>query len=223
MPALKTLRFRRLVPVVLLASLLALPGCILGVMFADTDLIPVNVDAQYTDLNGERIAVVVQTTPDIYYRYPSAQLSVASALASRMRENLDDGTSVRDVQSVMDYQREHPEWSALTPPELMQALGVTRVVLVDLYEYQTHEPGVQELKLGQMAATLSVMESDSATPNDYAFSTTITAQWPETTQVGTIARSQREVEQQTLGLFARDAAGLFYDHKVTGNRFRTER
>jgi len=176
--------------------------------------VPQDVPARFRGLDNQRVAVMVQSSSFVYGMSPQGPDKVGYGLGAKLQAKVE-GITVLPKDLVDRYQRQNRGWIAYEPSRIMKDLGVDRVVLVDLYEYRTHEPGNPHVKMGVMAANFSVLSQDEYDPNTIAFQSDVRKQWPEGTEVGTVTVDAAKVEQITFHRFIRDAARLFYDHTVT--------
>ncbi len=201
---------------VLLAG--SLPACNVAAWFAHgaaggRGKKKVKVEAQYRDLAGKKVAVLVAADEYIQGRYPSSVLAVSRAVSARIVGNLPD-TTIVPPQDLIEFQKKNPYWITVMPGELIRKLDVERLIIIDLIEYRTHEPGNAWVWQGMIAGEINVMEAESEDPDNPSFSTTVRAQYPEEGELGLVNSDNETVELGMLVLFARDAAGLFYDHEV---------
>ena len=89
-----------------------------------------------------------------------------------------------------------------------------RLVLIDLNEYRLNEPGNRHLWRGYIDGNVAVYEADAEDPDDPAFATTVTAQYPEESSIGLVEGEAETIELAALTSFGLKTGRLFYDHKV---------
>lgn len=171
------------------------------------------VKAQYLGLDGRTVAVMVAADEYTLFQSPSAPLKVSRAVSARIAANVS-GASVVPPKDVIAFQHENPYWGAVPYGELIEKLGVERLVVVDLIEYRTHEPGNAHVWQGMIAGEVGVVEAESDDPDNFAFSTTVRGQFPEESSIGVLDSDRETIELGMLTIFSRDAGGLFYDHEV---------
>lgn len=180
----------------------------------EKDTKKVQREAQYPGLVDGNVAVMVVADEYTLFHFPEAPLSVCRAVSARLADNIDSLT-VMDPQLVMDYQADNPYWHAVPYNELIDNLHVDAIVLIDLIEYRTHEPGNAHVWQGVITGNVGVIEKHTADPDNFVFYTTVTANFPEDNPVGLLDSDDQTVQLGMLSLFSRDAGGLFYDHEVT--------
>ena len=191
-----------------------LPGCAL--VGATTYAIAgptktVTVPAEYTGLEGKSVAVMIAGDEYLLYRYPKAQILLATNIAARIVENID-GVRMVNPQPITKFQKENPEWMTLPYGELIQRVQVDRIVLVDLGDYRLHDPGNRELWRAVIEGNIGVVEADSRDPDNYAYYKGVRATFPEDGGVGVLESDQETVELAVTTLFAQKVAKLFYTH-----------
>jgi len=173
----------------------------------------VEVKARYHGLEGKRIAVLVAANDYLLYQHPTAAQSVCVAVTNRLAANLPTVT-VMPPQQVRDFQATNPFWTTMSYTDLMEKLAVDRVVMIDLSEYRTNEPGNAHVWQGFISAEVGVIESENTANETMVFREPITARYPERIEIGVLESDQQTIELGMLAFFSRDAAGLFYDHTI---------
>ncbi len=207
----KTVRMLLVALMMIAAPMLS--GCALIAVLAyrGEQMQPKKVEAQYRGLDDQTIAVMLQTTADVYGANPGGPQGLRQAVADSIASKIP-GAVVLNAEATETFMREHRGWEAYGPAQLLDELGVSRVVLLDLFELQTHPPGNPYVRQGKIAANVNVISNDELNPDAYAFGATVATRWPDG-EMGT-QNEESVVRQNTLALFLRDASGLFHDHTV---------
>ncbi len=197
----------------LLAALVlsASVGCAVVAAFDPEDK-PQPVAAQYTDLTGRKVAVLVRTDEMTRYRFPESTKALSNAMTRSIAQNVE-GVTVVPTRRTLEYQEKNPYWPAVPPSRLIGALEVDRLIVVDVAEYRTQEPGNQYLWRGVIDALIAVYEAESIDPDDKAFEQRVRAEWPEGTTVGLVEGDDATLQAAALSTFTLRGAGLFYDHE----------
>jgi len=172
----------------------------------------IRVESQYDGLAGQRFAVLVAADEYTLYRYPEAPLQISRAMTARLAENLP-GATPTDPQQLDRFQQDNPFWNTLRYTDLVEMLGVDRLVVVDLVDYRTREPGNAHVWRGVITANIGVIEAEAPDPDNFAFSTTVRTEFPPDTKVGVVNSDEETIQLGMLSQFSRDAAGLFYDYE----------
>ena len=122
----------------LVLSALCLHGGGCGPMPGEKKMI--DVKAQYLGLADQRVAVLTSADPHLLHEYPKAPLVINKAITSRIAKNVP-GVTTTIPEEIDAFQKQNPYWANMRYSELAEKLDVDRVVLIDLIEHQTHEPG----------------------------------------------------------------------------------
>jgi hypothetical protein len=122
----------------------------------------------YTGLPNQKIATMVWADWVIRTEYNRIQYDVAEAVQNVLvqrskpteKEKKPQLANVEfvPVGSVVRYQREHPEIQNLTIQQVAPRLGATRVIYIELEQFQTQPPQSVMLLQGTAKATLRVVE-----------------------------------------------------------------
>ncbi|MEM0914088.1 MAG: hypothetical protein AAGK09_05700 [Planctomycetota bacterium] len=172
-----------------------------------------DVEAEYRGLEGKSIAVFVSADEFLLYRHPQVRDKVGRSIAGRLQENLA-GARLMHPDAVTAYQEQNPYWQTMMHSQLIEKIGTDAIVLVDLVNYQLHEPGNRWEKRGSVTANVGVIEANAPDADDFTYFNTVSNVFPEDMELGIIDEQDSAIELGLLTLFSRDAAGLFYDHTV---------
>lgn len=192
-----------------------LSGCeVVGAPFAafSPKSQPQPVAAQYTDLVNRKVAVLVRLDEVTAYRFPHATRGITNAMTRTIAQNVE-GVTIVPASRILAYQEKNPYWSAVPPGRLITSLDVDRLVVVDVAEYRTQDPGNQYLWRGVIEALIAVYEAESEDPDNKAFEQRVRAEWPEGTTVGLTEGDDATMQAAALSTFTLRGAGLFYDHE----------
>jgi hypothetical protein len=171
------------------------------------------VKARYTELQGQRVAVLVAAADRTLVNYPQAREALTKTISRRLAENLENITLMNPDQ-IIEYQQDNPYWHTLRYSRLIEKLEVNRIVLVDLIDYRTHEPGNRHVLAGVINANVGVIDATADDPDNLTFNAQVNARYPEESRIGVVQQDQQTVQLAAVKQFTRKAAGLFYDHKV---------
>lgn len=194
----------------------ALPGCEAAGYVADVfspDKKTVNVTGEYFGLNNQSVAVLVSADLPVLEAYPHAPLEVSSALSEVIAANVP-GVKVKDPIAVSQFQTRNIYWSTESYGKLAEKLGVNRLVVVELFKYQTRIPGNAEQYRGVIQARVEVSEADGPTPHNPSYTTDVEAAYPNYTTEGIPYANELAIRKGMLDQFAALAGGRFYDHTV---------
>lgn len=199
----------------LVLTLLCAALCIVGCHESVHDPKTYDRTAQYTGLNGQSVAVIVALSDQSEYKYPNARRQLAREITRRIALNVP-GVTVVDPDRILIWQQENPFWTARTPGQLIDALNVDRLIMVEVGEYRVTESGDTNIKRGVISANINVVEADALDPDDYGFTSPLRVSFPDEfrTRVGLVSATADDIQTITVSRFTEDAAGMFYDHSV---------
>ncbi len=173
----------------------------------------VDVTAEYLGLADQRVAVLVAADGHMLHSYPQAPLHLCKAITSRIARHVP-GVTTTIPDQVIRFQEANPYWMNMRYGELAKKLDVDKIVLIDLVEYQTHEPGNAHIWQGLVTANLGVIDAHAQDPDNFVYYNTVTARYPETSSIGLIDADSDSTQLGMVLLFSRKGGGLFYDHQV---------
>ena len=204
---LKQIGLVAMVGVCLLAS-----GCGTGGKVGQT---VTDVKGQYADLTNRSVAVVVSMSDHAEFNHPNARKMITEQMVRRIQANVP-GVILTSPSEVLAWQKDNPYWSTRPPSSLVKQLKVERLVLVEIGQYRTHEPGDKHVLRGVISASINVVEAEAADPDNFSASFTKDVMYPEPgeSKVGRVGDSEGLIETRTQIRFCETAAGLFYDHQI---------
>ncbi len=210
-------RFALVLAALALPSLALLPAC--QALRWDPLGHIVQVKAQYHRMEGRSAAVVVAIPSQVLD--PDAGHDIGRAITRRMAANIK-GIKMVPYSRVQAFVDANPYWMIKPPSAVQKALGVDRLVWVDVQDFRTHEEGASsDLLQGLASGSIQVLEAETGENNTYAFSQSVTTQYP-TMQHSSVGLpdgqndlTEGKVRFNLIQLFSRDTAGAFYDHEET--------
>ena len=177
----------------------------------------VDVPAEYVGLQNKSVAVMVAADGLLTYNYPQAAEQICRVVTGKIAANVP-GVTATIPDQVMAYQKANPYWQNVRYGELVEKMGVDNIVLIDLVEYRTHEPGNAHLWQGIITANVGVIDAAAQDPDNFVYYNTVQVRFPEKSTVGVVDSDDESIQLGMLLLFARDAGGLFYDHQVEAKK-----
>ena len=174
--------------------------------------------AQYRDLDNRTVAVISRTDDGRFYRFEGVGDRVAGRIAGLIAIEVP-GVVVTDPDDVVQFKRRNPHWTTWTYRELVEALGVERVVIVELHEYRLHEPGNAHLWKGVASGRVSVLAAEAPDPDKPVFAKDISVRFPENEEIGLVNADPLVMEAGMANAFTRDAAGLFHDYEIVREQY----
>lgn len=169
------------------------------------------VEAEYPELAGKRVAVVVAADRVVQAEQPGLLAQLTNAVAGRLAAHA--GAVLVPPTATLAYLYNHPRWPAMPYSELAEALGAQTLVVVDLYEYRLHEPGNVWLWEGRASASVGVVETAGPLPDDFTFSRDVAVRFPDQSGYSRSDLSEIQVRSALTKRLVDRITWLFYDHK----------
>ena len=167
--------------------------------------------AEYEGLEGKSYAVVVEADRAIQSEHDGTVERITSVANTMIHDNAGAANYI-PTQRILGYMFEHPSWRALTRGELASRLGVERLIVIELREYQHHAPGNPYVWDGLASADVLVYEADSGIPDSPSFQRSIRVTFPDRSQMLRETMPETVVASELTNRVARRAAWLFYEH-----------
>ena len=150
----------------------------------------VTVEAQYRGLENQKIAVLVAADEYTLFEDPTAPTAVCRQVSALLATEIK-GVQVLNPQQIDQFQKNNPYWNTVANSELLNRLGVDRLVSIDLITYALSKPGNSYEWRGQIVANIGVCESQASDPDRFAFATTIEASYPHGRSLGLVNSDPR--------------------------------
>lgn len=182
----------------------------LYVLFGDNTK---DVKAEYDDLGGKKVAVLVMTTPGVDFEYPYAQLNLTELASIVIRQRVK-GAEFVDPAEIDRFQREDLDWLRLPIDKIGEKFGVERIVYLDIVQYTMAEENSVNLLRGRIWAEISIYEMEAAAVNSPVYTGEVIVVYPEYAPVPLSSGAQQQIEFRTINMFAEALAKKFYDHKI---------
>jgi hypothetical protein len=145
------------------------------------------IEGEYHGLKGKNWAVVVAADRAIQGEHPDLVVYLTAKTTERLvrhqdvvgKEEAIGAAGYVKAEDVLKYQYEHPGWIAMPKGDLAKALGVERLIWIEIVEYRLNEPGNQYLWSGLAAGNVDIFEADGEAPDEAAFSKTLRVGFPD--------------------------------------------
>lgn len=197
--------------VVLLAASAA--GCnVLGAVSGSAPEDRVTVKAEYEELSGHRVAVMVSPSVEVAQLYPNAAADIARLLASHLAGQVEAVTLI-DSRQVAAFQSQHPHWQTLSPSELARRLGAERLVLVDLSTFTTRDQENRYLWRGAAEGNVSIYNPADDSPNEAVHYQYVSIRYPHDRPIGLLDGDEQSMRLATVKAFVNAAGSMFHDHR----------
>ncbi len=217
-PAPRSLGLYLLLSITALIVLSATAGCnVIGFIAGMGESRKQEVKAAYTDLEDQRIAVMVIADDSTAARHREAMSKLRRWIAARIAGQVPNVT-LSDPEQLERFEDENPYWTSLPHGDLPERLGVDRVVLVDIHRYGLRSPEARDMWLGRFDARVGVIEAEARIGRDFVYESEVSVRFPEDSPYGVADATQRSIEHGLIESASRAVARLFYDHTVESGR-----
>lgn len=178
------------------------------------------VAARYKGLVDQSVAVLVLVDDE------------TARLDSKLREQLTRTVSTEISANVMGADVVNPkkayeiasgrtDWQSMPDLERLDAFGVDRLVVVDVGEFSLRDTRYTSLAQGTIAASVFVLERESAKLNRPAAMERVHTRYPDRS-AGSATLSREETRTIILARSSKAIGRLFYDHTIKKERLDDE-
>ena len=169
------------------------------------------IPAEYPYLPGKKVCIAVWADSETLIEYPWVQLDVSEHVSAAM-ETAVRGISFVPNRKVVELQRRESDWDRRDPALLGARFGADRVLMIELTQYTTREPESPHLYRGRISANVKVYDTQypSSAPT---YRTGVEVVYP-LESMGQWGTDDQAIRKATMGAFAQEVAGKFYDRRV---------
>ena len=171
----------------------------------------IEVLPRYDGLEHHSVAVLVDAPLDLQYTKPELLDQVSGGMMSRLQEHVPNIKMLHPMQ-VRNWQFTTPQWNAMAFGEMVEELGVDRIVLVDIQEFRLHPRGNRWLWEGVCRASVGVIERDGYDTDSFADLWEVSSQFPDIEGLDRDSATEWEVQTGLLSEFIKQTSYLFYTH-----------
>lgn len=171
------------------------------------------VEAEYKRLRGETVAVVVYMDQYLRANDPRLANRLTNAITRVLSQPQVGLAGIVPGSLVLEFQYSRPAWPTWSYQEIADEFTVSRLVVIDLYEYRLHEPGNRYVWDGRAAARVGVFESGTGS-NEFAYRKDVVVRFPD--QMGMLENeiSRNAVMANLEQRLVDRITWLMYDHEV---------
>ena len=171
------------------------------------------VEADYDQLPGHSVAVVVFADAKTQYEQPNVELNLGAVVGGELSEKVEKVTVI-SASRVVAFQRNHLQWETLDRTELGRRLGANYVLHISLEECSTYEPGSLTLLRGRITAQVTLHKTAQKNSDGVVWrSGTTRVVFPPGGPTGQPAATEEAVRYETSRIFAAKLISKFYKHK----------
>jgi hypothetical protein len=195
-------------------------GCQLLGVFADKSPDP-TVGPKYKNLQHQQVAVMVWADRATSIDWPTLQLDLTRGIESRLRDQAQqkkppkelEETSFVAAESVVRYQRDHPETDSQEITDVAPHMAITRLIYVELQQFSTRPEDSLELFRGSIAGNLKVVEVQNGKAKVTFEEDNIHVSYPKQgPEQGLPGRSDADMYEKTLESFSTQIMNRFVTH-----------
>jgi hypothetical protein len=177
----------------------------------------VKVKGQYLGLQNKTTAVLVTMDDRVLMEFRQADDRMCRAVSQQIKTNVP-GAKLISPTEVVKYQADHPRLGAVPYGQLLKDLKADRLVVIDVSEYRTHDPGNGNQWQGTCSAGVSVAAADAADPDNLVYATQVHIEYPKDQEIGMPDSDSPSIEAAMRMGFALQVSWLFYDHEEPANK-----
>ncbi|HEX4125183.1 MAG TPA: hypothetical protein VHY37_10695 [Tepidisphaeraceae bacterium] len=200
-------------------AMYSLSGCAaLGV--AAQALPPAQIIPQYKGLQGQSVAIMVWADRDVRDSWPDLPLDTNAGLEHKLKAGqkdlpkyLKDTTFPISALSMVRAQEDHPEWDGVPITDIAGQFHVTRLIYVEVDEFQTRASDSTDLYKGSIVGSVKVIEiKDGKTKVAYT-EDNIQAVYPKgSLEEGVLDAGDDKIYTGTLDAFTTQLVQRFLPH-----------
>lgn len=172
------------------------------------------VPAEYTKLKGKKLVILVWAEQATLYEYPKVQLEASSYIRYHLKEKYGD-LDIISPSDVYHYMQSNPDWDSEHPAKIGRHFKADLVMMTELMEFTTREPGSPNLFRGRVRARVTMYDLSAGEdrPKGVALKPA-EAVFPPDRPIGVLRADDRWIRAETYKEFGRVVARKFYEHEV---------
>jgi hypothetical protein len=189
---------------------------------------PKTIKPDYTNMVGQSIGVMIWIDRGIRIDWPGLQLDLANSIDHKLKAEthdakgkdkakvLHDATYPVLPASIIRYQMDHPEIEALPMTDVAPRLGVSRLIYVEVDDFDTRSDRTVELFRGTAKATVRVIEIAHDGTAKVAFEkSNVTASFPpKSPPEGVVNLGDAKTYVGIVDAFSTEIVHLFVPYQV---------
>jgi len=209
--------------ILLVMLVMVMSGCELagGMMESYERTKIVDVNAEYLGLDNHKTAVLIDAPMDIQYEHSRAVPALTEYITLRLASHCP-GSQFLPTRAILAYQNQNVYWPTMDYHDLAKALGVERIVFIDLSEYRLFSPGNSYYWDGQAVADVNVFEAESPDSTTFAFTKHVVSKFPPVEAVSRSAATEEQIDNGLKLDFTQRTAWLFYNHQRKNSELQDE-
>lgn len=171
------------------------------------------VDGEYDGLEGQKVAVVIDASDEIYATAGEQIVrNILAGIIARLEANADVQSILPEVE-IHRMLYDEPDLLDHTFDYVAARLGVDRLIVIQLDEFRLAEPGNQYVWNGQVAGNLLVIEADSYIEDDVRFEQNVNITYPDQPNTTIDDLGGQAVLLELIRRFSSRSSWFFYRHQ----------
>jgi hypothetical protein len=179
------------------------------------------IDASYKGLTKKRVAVMVWTDRAMAIDWPNLQLDLARGIQTQLETQAHDkqppkelqGTTFAAVESVIRFQRDHPETETQAITDVAPCMDIDRLIYVEIEQFYTRPEESLELYRGSITANLKVVEIADGKAKVTFQVDRMQVKYPEKApEEGVPGLNDGDIYEKTLAAYAKMVVNEFVPH-----------
>jgi hypothetical protein len=179
------------------------------------------VAPKYKGLQNQNTAVMIWMDRSMAIDWPRLQLDLSRGIEGRLADMAKEkkppkdltGTTFAAAESVVRYQRDHPEIDTEAITEVAPRMNVTRLIYVELQHFSTRPEESVELFRGSIKANLKVIEVQNGKGKVTYEEDDIKVDYPtDSPDVGLPGLGDVPMYEKTLETFSTEIMNRFVEH-----------
>jgi hypothetical protein len=183
--------------------------------------IPQIEPAKYKGLTDQKVGVMAWVDRGVRIDFPSLRLDITNGVQRKLidskSKSLGDATFPFRPDSIVRYQKDHPEIEATPITDVAPKLGgLTRLIFIEVEEFRTRSEASLDLYRGSVSATVKVVEIYPDGTARIAFEeNSVRSVFPEKSHPeGIPGATDYKIYQGLLDAFTTEVALMFIPHEV---------
>lgn len=181
----------------------------------------VSVDAEFSKLEGKRVAIIVYADEMAVREHPT----ISEDLAKEIKFKIDNVASSKDkpkglakttvlpTEKVATYLEKNPEWIGMKRSQLAKDLDVDYVVFVSLAEFIITGKDDMDASGGYVRSEVKVYSRTSSDPVWKEMDLTVKYPEKDKEQGSQRTGDRQQLYEQTQAVYACNLVNKFYDHE----------
>jgi hypothetical protein len=177
------------------------------------------VEAEYTGLEGQTVAVVVDASREIHMTSPRVVGAILTEVIARL-ENSAGAESIVSAAEVQSVLYDEPGLLDRTYDEVAARFGVTRLIVIQLDDFRLTEAGNEYVWDGRATGNVIVVEADSYIEDDVRLEHYVNVKYPFKPNTTVDEMPAEAVALELLRRFSNRVSWYFYRHKERYPEYR---